>query len=190
MPFARLLFIWLYIFCADFAQSSPLNTIDISTEHNSDKVESFLDPLHSLINTVFLVSYDILFYSTSNMITFSISLPILYKLFVYLPVSFSSTIWYLYSRCWIIYLVSKMSMILSICWGRVSQITTMSKYCAIQYKKCCEYGLNTNVFDFLVPQQNTDTKSITKVYLYVGSRYGFGATAKNGIDFCRLIKHK
>lgn len=31
-------------------------------------------------------------------------------------------------------------------------------------------------------------KSITKVYLSVGSRYGFGATDKKGIDFCLLVR--
>lgn len=85
---------------------------------------------------------------------------------------------------------STISMILSICWGKASLIKTMSKYWLISYKKCCEYGLKMKVLDRFVPWQKTETKSITSVYLSQGSIYGLGATARKGMDFCLLARHK
>lgn len=202
IPFCLFIFILLSIILHALSQSKFYITIDIRTEHNYASVLSCFDPLHWFMNIVFLLflsfCFDVLlisFYnkrlsSTSNKMVLFISLPNRYKFFTYFPDTLYSTIWYLYNLCWITFLVSKISIILSICCGNASLITTISKYWLISYKKCCEYGRKMNVFDFLNPWQNTDMKSITNVYLEVWSRYGLGATAKNGMDLCLLTTDK
>lgn len=201
IPFCLFIFILLSIILHALSQSKFYITIDIRTEHNSANVLSCFDPLHWFMNIVFMFFLLLLLFfisnyynkrlsSTSSKIVLFISLPNRSKFFIIFPDCLSSTIWYLYNLCWITFLVSRISIILSICCGNASLITTISKYWLISYKKCCEYGLKMNVFDFLKPWQNTEMKSITNVYLDVWSRYGLGATAKKGMDRCLLTTDK